>query len=130
MTDEQLLPALQNQGLLDATGVARLRREALIADEPAEALIWKQRLIPDDKVAEVKSAILNTPYKKVEPETVDQKLFQLVPEDIARSYAMVPISLEDNLFIIGMVHPDDPKAQEAVKFIARQNHWSLGVYLV
>ena len=43
---------------------------------------------------------------------------------------MAPISLADNLLVIGMLHPDDPKDQDAVKFIARQNHLNLGVYLI
>jgi len=39
-------------------------------------------------------------------------------------------ALSDNLFVVGMLHPDDPKAQDALKFIARKNHIDLGVYLV
>ncbi len=58
------------------------------------------------------------------------KLFELIPEETARTYEAIPIALEDNLLIVGMVHPDDPKAQEALKFVARQNHLNLGVYLI
>jgi len=38
--------------------------------------------------------------------------------------------MQDGLLILGMLHPDDTKAQEAMKFIARQNHVNLGVYLI
>ncbi len=38
--------------------------------------------------------------------------------------------MQDGLLVIGMLHPDDSKAQDAMKFIARQNHINLGVYLI
>src|SRR5258708_2311921 len=53
-----------------------------------------------------------------------------LPEETARTYQAVPISLQDNLFVVGMLHPDDAKSQDALKFIARQNHVNLGVYLI
>jgi type IV pilus assembly protein PilB len=42
----------------------------------------------------------------------------------------VPLSLENGLLVVGMLHPDDAKAQEAIKFIARRSRFSLGVYLI
>src|SRR5271154_2018079 len=131
MNDEQLLAQLQSQGLLDAAAATRLKRDALMADEPIESLIWKQHLVDDAKVAEFKSGVLKVPYRKIDTATLDPKLFSMIPEETARSYGAVPLSFdENNLLVIGMVHPDDQKSQEAVKFIARQNHWNLGVYLI
>ena len=130
MTSEELLQALQEKGLADATLVTRLKRETVVSGEPVESIIFRQRLIDDTKIAELKSALLKVPYKKVAPDELDEKLFGIVPEETARTYAAVPLSMKDNLLIVGMVHPDDQKAQEAIKFIARQNHVNLGVYLM
>jgi type IV pilus assembly protein PilB len=130
MSDDQLLAELQSQGLIDASTAGRLKREALIGDEPVESIIWKQRLVDDAKMAEVKSGFLKVPYKQIDPTAVDAKLLTMIPEDTARTYAMIPISFENELLVVGMVHPDDTKGQEAIKFIARQNHWNLGVYLI
>lgn len=130
MTDDQLLQQLQAQGLLDAATVTRIRRDALIGDLPVEQILWSQRIVDDTKIAETKSAILKIPYQKVDPATVDAKLLQMIPEDTSRTYAAIPLSFENGLLVIGMVHPDNSKAQEAVKFIARENHWNLGVYLI
>ena len=130
MNDEQLLQQLQAQGLIDATAANRLRREALVGDEPIESIIWKQHAIDDEKMAEIKSGLLKIPYKKVDPATIDAKLLAMIPEETARAYATIPISFDNDLLVIGMVHPDDSKAQDAVKFVARQNHWNLGVYLM
>jgi type IV pilus assembly protein PilB len=130
MTEDQLLDQIQNQGLLAPDVVARLRRDRAASGESAEAIIARERLVPDEKIAQMKSALVNIPYEKIDAKTIDEKLFTLISEETARTYGIAPISLADNLLIIGMLHPDDQKAQEAVKFIARQNHLNLGVYVI
>ena len=130
MTDDQLLDQIQKQGLLPAATVSRLRRDITVSGEAVEAVIDRERLVPDVKIAELKSAITNVPYQKIDVQGIDEKLFVLIPEETARTYGVVPVSLANNLLIVGMLHPDNQKAQDAVKFVARQNHVNLGVYLI
>jgi len=130
MNDDQLLDQIQKQGLLPPPTVARLRRDIIVSGESAEAIIQRERLVPDVKIAEMKSALVNVPYQKIDTQAIDEKLFGMIPEETARTYGIVPISLDNNLLVIGMLHPDNAKAQDAVKFVARQNHVNLGVYLI
>ena len=130
MTSDELLAALQKKGLIDESRANRLKRTALIGNRPVEAVIAEERAVDDEKVAETKSELLRVPYKKISPDDIDAKLLQMIPEETARTYGAVPLSLQGNLLVIGMLHPDDQKAQEALKFIARENHVNLGVYLV
>jgi type IV pilus assembly protein PilB len=130
MTDEEILKEIQKARLLDEATVARLRRDSILSNQSVQALIANQRLVDDRKLAELKSAVLKVPYKEIDAESVDTKLFDLIPEETARTYGSVPISKKDNLLVVGMVDPDDTKAQEALKFIARRNHLNLGVYLI
>jgi type IV pilus assembly protein PilB len=130
MTSDELLQAMQAQGLLDTALANRLKRDALISGESIENVIAKQRAVDDVKIAELKSSLLKVPYKKVSPGDIDAATLALIPEETARSYETIPISFQENLLVVGMLHPDDPKTQDAIKFIARQNHVNLGVYLV
>jgi type IV pilus assembly protein PilB len=130
MTDDQLLDQIQKQGLLPAATATRLRRDIIVSGESAEAIIQRERLVSDVKIAELKSATVNVPYQKIDTQAIDEKLFGFISEETARTYGVVPISLTDNLFVVGMLHPDNAKAQDAVKFVARQNHLNLGVYLI
>ena len=130
MTSDELLAEMRAKGLVDEPLANRLKRETLISGESLEAVIARQRSVSDEKIAELKSALLKVPYKKIAPADVNPKLFDLVPEETARTYQAIPLVLQDNLLVVGMLHPDDTKAQDALKFIARQNHLNLGVYLV
>ena len=130
MTSEELLSALSKKGLLDEARVKRLSRDAIVSGESVESVIWNQRAADDEKVAETKSELLGIPYKKISTDGLDARLLQIVPEETARTYGAVPVSFGDGLLVVGMLHPDDAKAQNALKFIARQNHVNLGVYLI
>jgi type IV pilus assembly protein PilB len=130
MTDEQLLAQIQKQGLLSEQVVTRLKRDALVKNKSVEALIEDERLVPGSKIAELKSTILGIPYQKVDADTIDPKLVELIPEDTVRTYGVVPVSFDGKLLVVGMLHPDDLKAQDAMKFIARRNNANLGVYII
>jgi type IV pilus assembly protein PilB len=130
MTSDELLQQLQSKGLITDVIANRLKRDSIISGESAEDIIGRERIVPDEKVATLKSEVLGVPYKKIDAEAIDAKLMALVPEETARTYQVIPISLQDNLLVLGMLHPEEPKAQDAMKFIARQNHVNLGVYLI
>jgi type IV pilus assembly protein PilB len=130
MTNETLLAELQKAKLLSETAVNKLKRDALLSGQSVEAILSNQRLVDDRKVAELKSAILKVPYKKVDAKDIDKSILDFISEETARTYAAVPLSKKDNLLVIGMVNPDDTKAQDALKFIGRRNQVNLGVYLI
>ncbi len=130
MTNDELLQQLLSRGLITEAISNRLKRDAIVSGESPENIIGRERIVPDEKVAALKSELLNIPYKKVDAEKIDASLMNIVPEETARTYQAVPISMQDNLLVLGMLHPEDIKAQDAMKFIARQNHLNLGVYLI
>src|SRR3989344_2004775 len=54
--------------------------------------------------------------KKISPDVLI-----LISEDVAKYYKMIPFSLSDNVLDVGLVNPDDVKAQEALNFLASRN---------
>lgn len=130
MTNEQFLQVLQERGLIDEAGAAKLKRDALIANRSVEDIVAERRIVDGALVAQMKSELLQVPYQKVDPESIDAKLMELIPENTVRTYGVIPLSHRDGVLIAGMVSPDDLKAQDALKFIAHKGHVSLGVYVI
>jgi type IV pilus assembly protein PilB len=130
MTSDQLLQELRSRDLLAEDAVQKIKREVLVSDRSAEDIIDERRLLPSERIAEVKSQIFNIPYQKVELGSYDDALLKLVPEETVRTYGLVPLAKQDGLLVAGMLQPDDVKAQEALKFIARRERLNLGVYIV
>ena len=130
MTNDQLLNEIKNADLADEVTISRIKRESVVSGESVEAVVSRTRLVDDRKLAELKSSFLKIPYKKVDPESIEKDLLEIIPEESARTYSAIPVEKKDNMLVVGMVYPDDTKAQEALKFIARSNRLNLGVYLI
>ncbi len=130
MTSEELLRELQNRRLVREDTLTRLRREISLSGRAAEELIYEGRLVDDVKVAEVKSQILKVPYQKIDFNAFSNEVLGLVPEETVRTYGVAPLSRQGDLLVVGMLHPDDARAQEALKFIANRQRLNLGAYLI
>lgn len=130
MEDKKLLTALIEAKLLTSEAAARLETDALNLKKDVEALIYQRNLVKEEEVAKAKSKILGIPYKKINLEQVAPELFQLLPKETALSYKIVPLSKSGNLLVVGMVNPDNPLSQNALKFLAKQKGFNVGVYLI
>ncbi|MCL5733517.1 MAG: GspE/PulE family protein [Patescibacteria group bacterium] len=130
MTDEVLLGELEKRNLLAADQLNKIKREAYLAGRTVESLIYERHLVEDSKIAELKSSVLRVPYKKLDLSKYDESLLKIIPEETARTYALAPLSKDGDNLVVGMINPDDVRAQEALKFIARREHLGLGIYLI
>lgn len=130
MTDEKLLAEIKKSGLLDETAVTKLKKEALLSGQSVQEIIYNRRIIDDVKLTELKSQVLGVPFQKFKAEELSDEVLKLIPEETVRTYAVAPLAQENDVFVVGMVNPDDQKAQEALKFIARRGRLNLGIYLI
>lgn len=130
MTDQELLNELVSRGTLAPEAMSQVLRDSSTAGKSVEDFLYDRRLIEEKKIAEAKSVLLRVPYKVVNADQVSEEALKLVPRETALSYRLAPLEKKDKLLIIGMLHPDDLRAQDALRFIAKQNNLSLGVYLV
>ncbi len=130
MENKTLLQELAKEGLLSEESAKKILQEASLAQRNAEELIYERRLIKEESLANTKSRLFKVPYKKIDTDQIKDELLKIIPEETVRNYKVIPISKSDNLLIVGMLYPDDSKAQEAIKFIAKQLRLNLGVYLI
>lgn len=61
---------------------------------------------------------------------ISPDILREVSEEAATFYQFVPISKEKDILRIGMINPDDLKAQEAVRFIAESRDAEPEIYLI
>jgi len=130
MDNKILIQELVKNNLLESNAGTKILQEASLIRRPVEELIYERRMVGEKELARIKSKALGIPYKDVESKDIDEDLLKIFPEETARSYKTIPLSLKDNLLIVGMINPDDQTAQEAVKFVAKQKRVNLGVYLI
>lgn len=130
MDDKQLLDNLISAGLLNKESAEKISKEAELLGKSAEEIIYDRRLVPEEEVAKIKSQLLKIPFKKINVEEITKELLANIPEEVARTYKVIPLSKAKDLLVVGMANPMDSRAQEALRFVAKQQKINLGVYLV
>lgn len=130
MDDKIILQELVKKALLSSELAQEILKESDLAKRKAENLLYERRLIDQIAVAEVKSELSGIPYQKVNIGAVDENLLSLIPEEVSRNYQIAPLERTPDMLIVGMVQPDDTKAQDALKFTAKKLGVNLGVYII
>lgn len=95
-----------------------------------EEVILSHGVVDEESLFGLRSENLKIPLKEIDPEDVSRDILELIPEDSSRYYKIIPLSKKDEIAEVGMVYPEDLKAQEALKFISRQGKFSYQVFLV
>ncbi|MDP3995985.1 MAG: GspE/PulE family protein [bacterium] len=126
-----LLKQLIQKGLInDKEKIASLEFKIRESDKREEDVILKEGGIQESILYALKSETLGIPLKEVTADQVTLETLGLIPEETAKYYQMIPINKTDDQLEVGMVYPDDMKAQEALKFLARQGSFTYGVSLI
>ncbi|MDP4007054.1 MAG: ATPase, T2SS/T4P/T4SS family, partial [bacterium] len=125
-----LLEILVQKNLLSKEAAAGVEEEAGKSQKPVEELLIEKNLIQEDLLFSTKAEMLQIPLRSLEPKDIPLKVLELIPEDSALHYRMVPLSAREGVIEVGMVVPEDPKAKEALNFLSRQGKFSFQVALL
>ena len=129
--EELFLSALIQKGLIKQADAYTLLQEAKNLEKRVEDVIYEKNLVDEKKLSQIKSELFKLPVKIFsKTEIVPQNILNLIPEDTARHYGFIAFNKEDDILDVGMVYPDDTKAQEAVKFIVERLNLKLKVSII
>ncbi len=109
---------------------ARLKMEAKESNRTIEEIILKEKILSEGALFKLKSQLLKIPLKQIVPEKISLEVLELIPKESAQYYKIIPLKKEKNSFEVGMVYPEDSRAQEALKFLARQSKLSYNFFLI
>ncbi len=130
MTDQALFKELVTRNILNESLAEKTLKDASFLNRSAEELLYERRLVDEIEVAKVKSELLGAPYKKIDAQAVPEEVLNLIPYETSKTYRVVPLERQKNLLVVGMLRPDDTRAQEALRFIGKRENLSLGVFIV
>lgn len=125
-----LVQALVKKGLLDKEKGALLDSEIKTSGRREEEVIMEKGIVNEETLFNLKSEILKIPLKIIDIEDITREVLELIPEETARYYRMTPLLRDGDILEMGMVYPEDSKAQEALKFIIRKERLSYKVFLI
>ena len=129
-TNMSLLEQLVEKGILDKQKAVSLALEIKKSGQKEEEAILAENIISEKDLFALKSAILRIPLKEFSASDISLETLELIPEETAKYYRMIPLKRNANLLEIGMIYPEDLKAREALKFTSRQERFAYQVFLI
>ena len=125
-----LIQELAKKGVLPQEKATQLEYEINKSGEKEEQVIMDKGLVSEEIVFETKSEYLGVPLKK-DVEDISPEILKLIPEETAVYYKMVPLGEgKGNLLDVGMIYPEDLKAQEALSFLSREKKFNSQIFLI
>ena len=125
-----LIKQLKEKGLIREEKAKELEAEVKKSGKKEEEVVLEAGVVPARTLFELKSESLKIPLREVMAEKVPLRTLELIPEETVKYYQMIPINKTEKYLEVGMVYPEDLKAQEALKFLARQGNFNYKVFLI
>ena len=126
-----LIQQLVKKGIIDKEKAASLEFEVSSSKKKEEELLLERGIVSEIFLFGLKAENLKIPLKTdILPEDVHLRVLELIPEESAKYYQMIPLAKTGDILEVGMVYPEDLRAQEALKFLSRQGKFTSQVFLI
>lgn len=127
-----LIKPLVKKKILNRKQASALEAEIKESGKSQEEIILEKKIVSETELFEMKSKLLKIPFKKVLPEIIPPDVLSVIPKESVEFYKMVPLALKkkERVVEVGMIYPENPQAQQALKFLTRQQKLSLRIFLV
>jgi len=125
-----LTKELLAQNLIDKVTASQIQEEVNLSGKKEEEVILEKGIVPEETLFRIKAKLLGLELRTVVPEDIPGEVLELFPKESMEFYQMVPLGKKGEVIEIGMVYPEDIKAQEALKFLSRQHNFKYTIYLI
>ena len=103
---------LLTQEALEEALAVRRDEDALLGE-----ILLRQGLVNEDDLSAALQEQHGVEYQALDLESLDPQLAQLIPESLARSRFVLPLAVQEDTLIVGMVAPDDLETISEVQLL-------------
>lgn len=123
---EKLLGLLSEEGLLGASQLEAARAEATEKNVPLLGLLTEQSIVDDELLTHATAQVSGVPYVNLRSSIVEEKILNLLPEDIAERFMAVPLAEVQNRLAVAMI---DANNVQAVDYLSNKIQRPLKVFM-
>lgn len=122
---KQVEENLVKDGLLTDVQLAELRKVAEEKHKPLLSVIVGDGHVTNEQLTKTIARVNKVPYVNLSEATVDAKVLELLPQDIAERYMAVPLGAMQNRLVVAMLDADNV---QAVDFLSNKIGRPIKVY--
>ncbi len=126
VTTRRVEDILVEQNLLPKEKVDELKVEAAKLGRPVEDLIAERNLVPADAFAQARAQVLGVPFTNLSGVEITPEVLNLIPQDTATRYILIPFEKTDTTLRVAMY---DPLDLQVIGFLERRTKLKVEPYL-
>lgn len=124
-----IVQELQRAGIITVEQLNQLTIEANTTGTDVLTLLTQKHVVSDEELTKAQSEVFHVPYVNLLDQEIPNDVLNVVTQDIAENYQVVPWSKQGSEVSVAMVNPLDYKAIEALDFIARRDQLSMKFFM-
>ena len=113
-----LLDVLEQQGKLNAQQVSAIKLESINTGQPEETILTERKLATERDILQAKAKILNIPFielQQIQNQALSAEVLNLVPEQVARRYKLIPFKSDGDMLSVAMADPLDIQVAQFIE---------------
>src|SRR3989344_1948547 len=126
----KIIQELYGEGVINESRKNELQNELKKTDKTEEEIILQNKIIDEDSLFKLKSKVIKTPLVHPNAEGVPLDVLELISEEAAINYKMIPLFRKGNVIGIGMVYPENILAQNALRFLSQKENFTYEINLI
>jgi type IV pilus assembly protein PilB len=123
---DKLLGLLVEEGLVAQQTIDEVQAEAVTSGQPVLALLTQKGFVDDELLTHATGQVSGVPYVNLSNTIIDEKVLNLLPEDIAERFMAVPLAEVQNRLAVAMI---DANNVQAVDYLANRIQRPLKVFI-
>ncbi len=123
---EKLLDLLKDEGLVMQAQIEAAKTEATSSGKPVLSVLTEQGAVDDELLTHATAQVSGVPYVNLQNTVIDEKILNLLPEDIAERFMAVPLAEVQNRLAVAMI---DANNVQAVDYLANRIQRPLKVFM-
>ena len=123
---EKLLSLLKDEGLVAAEQIDAARKESDKASQPILTILTEKGVLDEELLTHATAQVSGVPYVNLGASLIDEKVLNLLPEDIAERFMAVPLAEVQNRLAVAMI---DANNVQAVDYLANRIQRPLKVFM-
>lgn len=86
--------------------------------------------VDERAILSAKAQYFNLPTREAAPKSVPYEVLKLIPEESAKMYKFIPLSVTDGVLEVGIVNPENMQAADALQFITAKLNIPFKYFLI
>ncbi len=117
---------LASRGKITGEQLEFVKNESKRRQEPSDKIIALMNWVDEEDLAQAKAEVLGVSYFNPSGHPISPEILALIPEEVAKKFAIIPFAKDENSISIAMV---DPLDLQAVEFLEKKSGFTVKPFL-